>query len=296
MSSYDIFVLVCAVIIFSFLFKILAGILRILKSIFGVFSRPSSNTEVNTEPPKITPSEHTVQQSNTSSQYTNQTNGSVSHQAVTSSIDQDAINKFNSEQILEQFSDAIARVSTGLINILSDNYSLQDKPKLQSMLVPLFIISTFDRYKTGYSDELSRKFSTKVSERIPSLDSDVLTLSVYMFWSEYAKEKPNESRDFETISRLFLKVIGNTLGFINSEVSTLVGHTCLAFFEKTDEAWNSIVSDVIMNSNVDSDQVNERIVYVDRTQKEVTCPYCKKIQKSDRDFCYNCSAPFVDAH
>lgn len=35
-------------------------------------------------------------------------------------------------------------------------------------------------------------------------------------------------------------------------------------------------------------------VYVDRSQKEVVCPCCKKAQRSDRLLCYNCKVPFTD--
>ena len=38
----------------------------------------------------------------------------------------------------------------------------------------------------------------------------------------------------------------------------------------------------------------EKMVWVDRSQTKVTCPYCGMVQKSDRYRCYNCAAPFVD--
>ena len=45
-------------------------------------------------------------------------------------------------------------------------------------------------------------------------------------------------------------------------------------------------------NNADNDQ---RVVYVDRSKREMQCPYCNKIQKADRNLCYNCGALFVDA-
>lgn len=35
-------------------------------------------------------------------------------------------------------------------------------------------------------------------------------------------------------------------------------------------------------------------VYVDRSQKEITCPKCGKVQKSDRLLCYSCHVRFAD--
>ena len=46
----------------------------------------------------------------------------------------------------------------------------------------------------------------------------------------------------------------------------------------------------------EGDSVGEqRVVYVDRSQRETQCPFCKKIQKANRDLCFNCGVPFVDA-
>ena len=41
-------------------------------------------------------------------------------------------------------------------------------------------------------------------------------------------------------------------------------------------------------------QEDIQAVYVDRSQKEVVCPCCKKTQRSDRLLCYNCKVPFTD--
>ena len=44
------------------------------------------------------------------------------------------------------------------------------------------------------------------------------------------------------------------------------------------------------------DSVSEqRVVYVDRSKRETQCPFCNKIQKANRNLCYNCGVPFVDA-
>lgn len=55
---------------------------------------------------------------------------------------------------------------------------------------------------------------------------------------------------------------------------------------------NNKKEEIIAKTNPESEQ---RVVYVDRSKRETQCPFCNKIQKADRNLCYNCGVPFVDA-
>lgn len=226
MSSYDIFVLVVAVVVFYFIFRIVAKILRGAKKVVNTAQNIAARHQekhveerpIVTPPPRTEPVANTPQKTNTIIE------------------DAQAVERCSDIQVQAGLAEAIIRSNDMLWQGLANHYDVEGKRGHIDLTLVCFLIQVTDHFSLGKNETVINGMIKRICEMDDSYKDYVLNMVWPQVWNIYMEYKATESQPGTAVAQLFVRNLAPITGpGVHKELYEFLGLLIKKFTEEIDE-------------------------------------------------------------
>lgn len=228
MSSYDIFVLVVAVVVFYFIFRIVAKILRGAKKVVNTAQNIAARHQekyaeerpIETTPPQTEPAANVPQRTN----------------AIIE--DAKAVERCSDIQVQTGLADAIIRSNDMLWKNLANHYDVEGKKGHIDLTLICFLIQVIDHFNLGKNENVIKDMIKRLCEMDDSYKDYVLRMVWPQIWNIYMEYKTSEDQPSEAVAQLFVRNLDPITGpGVHRELYEFLGLLVKQFTQEIDEVW-----------------------------------------------------------
>ena len=228
MSSYDIFVLVVAVVVFYFIFRIVAKIFRGAKKVVNTAQNIAARHQ----------EKHAEERPSMTSTPRNEPIASVPQKASTITEDAQAVERCSDIQIQSGLADAIIRSNDMLWKGLANHYDVEGKRGHIDLTLICFLIQVTDHFNLGKNENVINGMIKRLCELDDNYKDYVLNMVWPQVWNIYMEYKANESQPGTAVAQLFVRNLAPITGpGVHKELYEFLGLLIRKFTEEIDEVW-----------------------------------------------------------
>lgn len=229
MSSYDIFVLVVAGVVFYFIFRIVAKILRGAKKVVNTAQNIAARHQekhAEERPIVATPP---------------QTESATNIPQKLNDITEDpkAVERCSDIQVQTGLADAIIRSNDMLWKGLASHYDVEEKRGHIDLTLICFLIQVTDHFNLGKNTNVINGMIKRLCEMNDSYEDYVLNMAWPQVWNIYMEYKASENQPGTAVAQLFVHNLAPITGpGVHKELYEFLGLLIKQFIQEIDEVWS----------------------------------------------------------
>lgn len=228
MESYDIFVLVVAAVVFYFLYRIFAPIIRGLINVFKAGKRMVDNHNAK----------KAAQNAPQAQQYDDATEDDA-HESGAIYEDPDAVEKVLSSTMLQNgFAKLVIHYNGELWDYLNKKYDTSGKSGFRSLIAMGLLLQISEHFNLGNNEDVVESVNACICAQDSSYKEGILGRAWPAVWKVYMEYKPTEEEPDQAASMTMVRLLMPLSGSgQNDELFGLTGTVIRCLEEQCDELW-----------------------------------------------------------